>query len=56
MSKAERTPFPKGYWTIWFTVAPDLIGFGIVVPILSRYAQRFDASGLTVGLQFNSFP
>ncbi|MEI7546656.1 MAG: MFS transporter, partial [Actinomycetota bacterium] len=55
MSKAERTPFPKGYWTIWFTVALDLIGFGIVVPILGRYAQRFGASGLTVGLLFTSF-
>ncbi|MFM2077968.1 MAG: hypothetical protein RJA49_1858 [Actinomycetota bacterium] len=51
----ERTPFPKGYWTIWSTVALDLIGFGIVVPILPRYAERFGASGLTVGLLFASF-
>jgi multidrug resistance protein len=53
--KGERTPFPKGYWTIWSTVALDLIGFGIVVPILPRYAERFGASGLTVGLLFASF-
>ena len=46
---------PKGYWTIWSTVALDLIGFGIVVPILPRYAERFGASGLTVGLLFASF-
>ena len=46
---------PKGYWTIWTTVALDLIGFGIVVPILPRYAERFGASGLTVGLLFASF-
>ena len=46
---------PKGYWTIWTTVALDLIGFGIIVPILGRYAERFGASGLTVGLLFASF-
>ena len=39
--RGERTPFPKGYWTIWSTVALDLIGFGIVVPILGVYAERF---------------
>lgn len=54
-AKGERTPFPKGYWTIWSTVALDLVGFGIVVPILPRYAERFGASGLTVGLLFASF-
>jgi DHA1 family tetracycline resistance protein-like MFS transporter len=54
-AKSERTPFPKGYWTIWTTVALDLVGFGIVVPILPRYAERFGASGLTVGLLFASF-
>jgi MFS transporter, DHA1 family, tetracycline resistance protein len=36
-------------------VAIDLIGFGIVVPILGRYAERFGASGLEVGLLFASF-
>lgn len=46
---------PKGYWTIWSTVALDLVGFGIIVPILGRYAERFGASGLTVGLLFASF-
>jgi len=44
-----------GYWTIWTTVALDLVGFGIVVPILGRYAERFGASGLQVGLMFASF-
>jgi MFS family permease len=46
---------PKGYWTIWSTVALDLVGFGIIVPILGRYAERFGASGLTVGFLFASF-
>ena len=46
---------PKGYWTIWTTVALDLVGFGIIVPILGRYAERFGASGFTVGLLFASY-
>ena len=54
-SKGERTPLPKGYWTIWSTVALDLVGFGIIVPILGRYAERFGASGLAVGFLFASF-
>ena len=34
---------------IFFTVLIDLIGFGIVMPILPFYAQRFGASGLAYG-------
>jgi multidrug resistance protein len=36
-------------------VAIDLVGFGIVVPILGRYAERYGASGFEVGLLFASF-
>lgn len=46
---------PKGYWTIWTTVALDLVGFGIVVPILGVYAERFGASGYQVGWLFATF-
>ena len=46
---------PEGFWTIWTTVALDLVGFGIVAPILGRYAERFDASGVEVGALFASF-
>lgn len=34
---------------IFFTVLIDLIGFGIVMPILPFYAHRFGASGLAYG-------
>ena len=34
---------------IFFTVMIDLIGFGIVLPILPSYAQRFGAGGLGYG-------
>ena len=55
MAERTKTPMPAGYWTIWTTVALDLVGFGIVAPILGRYAERFGAGGLEVGLLFASF-
>ena len=54
-SADKRPPLPKGYWTIWTTVALDLVGFGIVVPILGVYAERYGASGFQVGWLFASF-
>ena len=35
---------------IFVTVFIDLVGFGIVIPVLPLYAERFGASPLTVGL------
>jgi len=56
MSDAKlRQPLPRGFWVIWSTVALDMVGFGIVVPILGRYADRFGANGFQVGLLFASF-
>ena len=46
---------PDGFGTIWVAVALDLVGFGIVLPILPLYAERFDASPATVGLLVASF-
>lgn len=54
-TRRERTPVPAGYFTLWTTVALDLVGFGIVVPILGRYAERFGANGFEVGLLFASY-
>lgn len=51
----QRHRLPAGFWIIWTTVALDLIGFGIVVPILGRYAERFGADPFVVGLLFASF-
>ncbi|MBK9179366.1 MAG: MFS transporter [Acidimicrobiales bacterium] len=51
----ERQPLPPGFGTIWTTVALDLVGFGIVLPILPLYAEDFGASGTVVGLLVASF-
>lgn len=40
---------------IFFTVLIDLIGFGIVLPILPYYAQRFGATGLSYGALIGVF-
>lgn len=36
-------------------MALDLVGFGIIVPILGHYAETFGASGVQVGLMFATF-
>jgi multidrug resistance protein len=35
---------------VFLTVVVDLIGFGIVIPLLPLYAEQYGASGLAVGL------
>ncbi|MBW3669667.1 MAG: MFS transporter [Actinobacteria bacterium] len=38
-----RGNLPPGFGTIWVCVALDLVGFGIVLPILPLYAERYGA-------------
>jgi DHA1 family tetracycline resistance protein-like MFS transporter len=45
--RRSRDPLPPGFGAIWATVAIDLIGFGVVFPILPVYARRFHASSAT---------
>jgi DHA1 family tetracycline resistance protein-like MFS transporter len=40
---------------IFVTILVNLIGFGIIIPLLPFYAQTFGASPLTIGLLFASF-
>ncbi len=54
-TKAPRTPLPRGFGVIWTTVAVDLIGFGIVLPILPQYAERFGVGAAVIGLLSASF-
>jgi len=40
---------------IFLTIFVNLVGFGIIVPLLPFYAEQFGASALTVGLLFAVF-
>ena len=40
---------------IFLTIFVNLVGFGIIVPLLPFYAQQFHASGMVIGLLFASF-
>jgi MFS transporter, DHA1 family, tetracycline resistance protein len=51
LNKSSRAPL----LVIFLTVFIDLLGFGIVLPLLPRYAKHFAASGLTLGLLMASF-
>jgi multidrug resistance protein len=53
--RSSRPGLPDGFGTIWLAVALDLVGFGIVLPILPIYAERFAASPGTIGLLVASF-
>src|SRR5213592_3268281 len=50
-----RRPLPPGFGVIWTTVAIDLVGFGILFPVLARYARDAGASPATAGLLVASF-
>lgn len=51
----RRSPLPPGFATLWAAVAADLVGFGIVLPILPIYARRFGASPLDAALLVAAF-
>ncbi|MHC4339496.1 MAG: MFS transporter [Planctomycetota bacterium] len=40
---------------LFLTVVVDLLGFGIVLPLLPRYAEIYRANGAEIGLLFASF-
>jgi multidrug resistance protein len=49
-------PAPRfRFATLFFTVLIDLIGFGILIPILPYYAQRLGAGGLGIGVLFGIY-
>lgn len=50
-----RQRLPRGFGVVWTTVAIDLIGFGIVLPILPQYAERFGAGAAVIGMLSASF-
>ncbi len=53
--KRPRTGLPAGFGVLWITVATDLVGFGIVFPLLPLYAKHFQASPAVIGAVVASF-
>lgn len=45
----RRTRFPVGFGALWGCVLLDLIGFGIILPILPLWAERFGARPGVIG-------
>ena len=51
-----RTPPPKGaLFTIFLIVLMDLLGFGVIIPLLPFYATKYNASDFQVGLIFSIY-
>jgi DHA1 family tetracycline resistance protein-like MFS transporter len=53
--RPARAPLPAGFGIIWTTVALDLVGWGIVLPILTLYGEDFTRSPFTLGLLVATF-
>ena len=53
--RSGRAALPPGFGTIWVTVAIDLVGFGIVLPVLPLYARRYHASPAVAGALVAAF-
>src|SRR5665213_1247871 len=53
--RASRRGLPPGFGVLWTTVAVDLLGFGIVFPLLPLYAHRLGAGPGSVGLLLAAF-
>lgn len=51
----DRVPLPTGFGVVWATVAIDLVGFGMGVPVLARYAEGLGASPVQAGLVVAAF-
>jgi multidrug resistance protein len=50
-----RRPLPPGFGVIWTTVALDLVGFGMLFPVLARYSEALGATATQAGLLVASF-
>ena len=48
-SRSTSRRYPAGFWSVWVTVAMDLLGFGIIIPLLPLYADSFGASPASAG-------
>src|SRR5271156_7185350 len=52
---SEKYKMHMAMGLMFLTMFIDLIGFGIIIPLLPLYAKQFGASGLTIGLLLMSY-
>jgi len=54
--KAPNKPVGRrAQLTVFLTILLDLIGFGMILPLLPFYAERFHATPFQIGLLFSSY-
>jgi len=51
----QSAPRRRALLTVFLTILLDLIGFGMILPFLTFYAQEFHATPLQIGLLFSSY-
>jgi multidrug resistance protein len=55
VSEAQASPGKRARLTVFLTILLDLIGFGMILPLLPFYAQELHASPFEIGLLFSSY-
>ncbi len=55
MPAATAIPHRRAYSTVFLTVLLDLVGFGMILPILPFYALEFDVPPARIGLLFSAY-
>ncbi len=55
LERYDPTPRKFSLFLIFLTVVIDLLGFGIVLPLLARYGKHFGLSGWELGILMASF-
>lgn len=53
--RPARTPLPRGFVSLWLTVVLDLLGFGIILPILPLYVSDLGAKPFMVGVVLSAY-
>ena len=54
-SSGPTPPRRRALTTIFITVLLDLIGFGMILPVLPFYGQEFNVTAFQIGLLFSSY-
>jgi DHA1 family tetracycline resistance protein-like MFS transporter len=55
VTEARTSPGKRARLTVFLTILLDLIGFGMILPLLPFYAQELHASPFEIGLLFSSY-